>query len=191
MHVCLACGNIYPLLASRAVDIPAVLPLLEEIRRRANGLDCLSQRQYLNGCTYLPEDMWVKVDQTSMLNSLETRCPSLDHRFLELAARVPPSLRVTSGEGKYILKQALRGRGREADGAECVVAAPTGGSVGPGGLYGGIIGVKVGRGTDDMEYGDRLVRINTFESSDRCREKVRSGEIAVWSCARSGYAVDN
>lgn len=82
---------------------------LEAYQRRAEHLDFVSQMQYVDGMTYLPEDILVKVDRTSMLNSLETRCPLLDHRFLELAARIPHSLRLNNGDGKYIFKKALRG----------------------------------------------------------------------------------
>jgi asparagine synthase (glutamine-hydrolysing) len=87
--------------------VPAFLTLAQ---RRADKLDYLSQLQYLDGVTYLPEDILVKVDRTSMWHALEVRAPLLDHRVLELAARIPASLRLKDGrEGKYILKRALRG----------------------------------------------------------------------------------
>jgi asparagine synthase (glutamine-hydrolysing) len=75
----------------------------------ASHLDYLSKIQYADVETYLPDDILVKVDRTSMLNSLETRCPLLDYRLMELAARIPPNLRIKDGIGKYILKQAMRG----------------------------------------------------------------------------------
>jgi asparagine synthase (glutamine-hydrolysing) len=77
--------------------------------RRSSGLDELSRYQYLDGLTYLPEDILVKVDRTSMWNSLEVRAPLLDHHVLELAARIPPQLRLAGRSGKHILKQAIRG----------------------------------------------------------------------------------
>ncbi|MGA1824070.1 MAG: asparagine synthase-related protein [bacterium] len=43
-----------------------------------------------------------------MFNSLETRCPLLDHRILELAARIPPQLRFKNGINKYIFKKSMR-----------------------------------------------------------------------------------
>jgi asparagine synthase (glutamine-hydrolysing) len=58
---------------------------------------------------YLPDDILVKVDRASMLNSLEVRCPFLDHHFLELMASVPPAMRITRGQGKALLKRALHG----------------------------------------------------------------------------------
>jgi asparagine synthase (glutamine-hydrolysing) len=43
----------------------------------------------------------------TMAASLEARVPFLDHELVELAARIPASLKVRDG-GKYILKEAAR-----------------------------------------------------------------------------------
>ena len=69
--------------------------------------DPLSQIQYLDFKTYLPGDILTKVDRASMAHSLEVRVPILDHEFIGWAARIPPSLRLTGREGKYIFKRAL------------------------------------------------------------------------------------
>jgi len=93
---------------SRCVE--TVPPFLMRAQRRAAGLDYLSQIQYVDGVSYLPEDILVKVDRTSMWHALEVRSPLLDHRFLELAARIPARLRLRGmREGKYIFKRAMRG----------------------------------------------------------------------------------
>jgi asparagine synthase (glutamine-hydrolysing) len=56
--------------------------------------------------TYLPEDILVKVDRASMLNSLEVRAPLLDYRIIEFAFRkVPNQLRTTTGERKRMLRK--------------------------------------------------------------------------------------
>lgn len=60
--------------------------------------------------TYLVDDINTKVDRTSMAHSLETREPLTDHHLVELAARLPSDLKVRNGQGKYVLKEALRGR---------------------------------------------------------------------------------
>jgi asparagine synthase (glutamine-hydrolysing) len=57
--------------------------------------------------TYLPNDLLVKVDITSMANSVEVRCPFLDHPLMEFAASLPPSLKVRGLQTKYLLKLAL------------------------------------------------------------------------------------
>jgi asparagine synthase (glutamine-hydrolysing) len=55
---------------------------------------------------YLAEDILVKVDRTSMLNSLELRAPLLDYRLIEFAfGRVPTKLKATGSQRKILLKQ--------------------------------------------------------------------------------------
>jgi asparagine synthase (glutamine-hydrolysing) len=57
--------------------------------------------------TYLPNDILVKVDRAAMAHSLETRAPFLDPRVFEAAWRLPPSLRISDGSGKRVLKNIL------------------------------------------------------------------------------------
>ena len=55
---------------------------------------------------YLPEDILVKVDRASMLNSLEIRAPILDYRLVEFAFRsVPTHLKTTTTERKVLLRR--------------------------------------------------------------------------------------
>ncbi|MBT6154308.1 MAG: asparagine synthase (glutamine-hydrolyzing) [Planctomycetaceae bacterium] len=53
--------------------------------------------------TYLPCDILTKVDIASMSVGLECRSPFLDHRVVELAARMPIELKQHRGRGKQIL----------------------------------------------------------------------------------------
>ncbi len=55
--------------------------------------------------SYLPFDLLVKVDITSMANSLEARSPFLDHEVMEFAARLPVHLKMRGGQLKSLLKR--------------------------------------------------------------------------------------
>ena len=70
--------------------------------------DYLSRLQYIDIHHYLPDDILTKIDRTSMLVSLETRVPLLDHILMEHVAAMPPALKFRGGAGKYVLKQAMR-----------------------------------------------------------------------------------
>ena len=74
---------------------------------RADTTDPLSRIQYVDMKTYLVDDILVKVDRASMANSLEVRCPLLDHKLMELIAQMPSGMKLNNGTGKYIFKKAL------------------------------------------------------------------------------------
>jgi asparagine synthase (glutamine-hydrolysing) len=80
---------------------------LEHYQRPRNA-DPLTRAQYVDIKTYLTDDILTKVDRASMAVSLEVRCPLLDHRLMELAARIPSNLKLRGCEGKYIYKQAMK-----------------------------------------------------------------------------------
>jgi asparagine synthase (glutamine-hydrolysing) len=57
--------------------------------------------------SYLPFDLLVKIDIASMANSLEVRCPFLDHEFMEFTASIPLKYKLNGSVKKYILKKAF------------------------------------------------------------------------------------
>ena len=67
----------------------------------------LQQLQYLDTLCYLPDDILVKVDRAAMANSLESRIPLLDHRIIELAARIPAGVNTLHPGGKWPLRKIL------------------------------------------------------------------------------------
>jgi asparagine synthase (glutamine-hydrolysing) len=72
--------------------------------------DALALVQYLDLKTYLVGDINTKVDRASMAHSLEVREPLMDHPLVEWLARLPSSLKVHGGEGKWLLKKAMETR---------------------------------------------------------------------------------
>ena len=76
---------------------------------RTQARDPLHAAAAMDMQTYLADDLMPKVDLAAMHFGLECRAPFLDHHLLELTARIPGSLKLRGREGKYILKNALRG----------------------------------------------------------------------------------
>jgi asparagine synthase (glutamine-hydrolysing) len=86
------------------------LDVLRDYYDKADTDDLLSRIQYVDIKTYLTDDILAKVDRASMAVSLEVRAPILDHKFMELAARIPSSFKLRGIKGKYIFKKALERR---------------------------------------------------------------------------------
>jgi asparagine synthase (glutamine-hydrolysing) len=94
--------------AASRMDLGAPLRELRMLAAGSGSGDYVSTLQYLDVHHYLPEDILAKVDRTSMLSSLESRVPLLDHVVMEHAARMPSGLKLRDGHGKHILKEAMR-----------------------------------------------------------------------------------
>jgi asparagine synthase (glutamine-hydrolysing) len=75
---------------------------------RYQALDPLSRAMAVDIATYLPDDILVKVDRMSMATSLEVRAPLLDHRVVELAARIPSAFKIRGSETKVVFREAMR-----------------------------------------------------------------------------------
>ena len=70
--------------------------------------DAIEEMLLLDTEVVLPDEMLVKVDRASMASSLEVRLPFLDHRVVEWAWTLPMEAKVKGGQGKFIVRQALR-----------------------------------------------------------------------------------
>lgn len=75
-----------------------------------DGRDPLSQAMHFEATAKLTGDILTKVDRMSMANSLEVRCPLLDHTLAELSGRIPNAWKTRNGKGKLILLKALGDR---------------------------------------------------------------------------------
>lgn len=113
----LGCPNIdslYHTLVSHWTEPARLVPgshepstLLTGDRPDLRGLDPVERMMALDLMTYLPDDILAKVDRAAMAVSLETRVPLLDHRVVEFAWRLPQSLKMRDGVGKWVLRQVL------------------------------------------------------------------------------------
>ncbi|MDX2287728.1 MAG: asparagine synthase (glutamine-hydrolyzing) [Hyphomicrobiaceae bacterium] len=95
------------------VAILAKADAFDEFARHFDEVrDCdpLDQAMYVDMKTWMPDDILVKVDRTSMANSLEVRAPFLDHRLVAFAASLPVHMKLRRGEKKRVLRHSQRPR---------------------------------------------------------------------------------
>ena len=79
----------------------------ESARLGAEIRDFRDRMTLYDQMTYLPDDILVKVDRAAMAASLEVRSPLLDHRIVEWALGLPPSMRCRWSPTKWILRRVL------------------------------------------------------------------------------------
>jgi len=78
--------------------------ILQESFRRAKAANRLDRTLYTDVSNYLPGALLPKVDRTTMAHSLEARSPFLDHKLMELAARLPAKWKIKGKQTKMVLR---------------------------------------------------------------------------------------
>ena len=74
------------------------------------GMTPLRRMLYLDSNVWLPDDLLMKADKMTMATAVELRVPLLDHKLVEFAWSLPDHFKLRNGEGKYLLRRAVRGR---------------------------------------------------------------------------------
>ena len=93
----------------RNIDFEATGRLITDPFEQCAAADDLTRALYADIKTYLPEDILALSDRLSMWHSLEVRVPLVDHKLVELSARLPTRFKVAWHRKKILLKQiALR-----------------------------------------------------------------------------------
>lgn len=81
---------------------------IDKIINTKRKLTPIEKQSFFDINNYLKDDLLVKVDRMSMLNSLEVRVPLLDYRIIEFALNLDESLKISkNGTQKYLLKEVL------------------------------------------------------------------------------------
>jgi asparagine synthase (glutamine-hydrolysing) len=96
---------------AHAQEIAEHPPTRHALRHYAevSDLHWLDQHLYVDAKTWLADDILVKVDRAAMASSLETRAPFLAASVVELAAALPPSLKLGLRKGKIALRDVAAG----------------------------------------------------------------------------------
>ncbi|MCA9471207.1 MAG: asparagine synthase (glutamine-hydrolyzing) [Nitrospirales bacterium] len=82
--------------------------LLSKVFHESDAKDFLSQIVDADVNMYLPDDLLVKVDISTMAHGLEARSPFLDHQVMEFCASLPSSMKLKGSAKKYLLKKATK-----------------------------------------------------------------------------------
>jgi asparagine synthase (glutamine-hydrolysing) len=83
---------------------------LQDLWKRFPGDDPVTQRQFIDQHTYLPDQILALTDRMSMANSLEVRVPFMDYRLVRFSQTVGSALKQDRSDYKILLKHSLGDR---------------------------------------------------------------------------------
>lgn len=86
-----------------------------EIHAATQGRSRLQIAQAVDCTDWLPHDLLTKLDRCLMRNGMEGRTPFLDPAVAAVGFRLPDTLKVRDGKGKWILRRLLEKRLPQAD----------------------------------------------------------------------------
>lgn len=81
--------------------------LVERMKPKLEERHPLNQSLYIETKTRLPGWILWKSDRLSMAHSVEVRVPFMDHKLVELAAQIPPWLKLSGMDEKYLLRKIM------------------------------------------------------------------------------------
>ena len=81
--------------------------MIEDLWNKCPHRDSISQRQFIDQQTYLPDQILALTDRMSMANSLEVRVPFMDYRLVRFSQRINGNLKQNRQDFKILLKRSL------------------------------------------------------------------------------------
>src|SRR5207302_2236098 len=100
--------NLYTAAMHARVNGNSSSDFLRGLFNESDGLDLINRLAYVDTKSFLCCNVLEYADRMSMAHALELRAPLTDHRLVELALRIPFSMKYRHGESKWVLKQAMK-----------------------------------------------------------------------------------
>ncbi|HEV2351674.1 MAG TPA: asparagine synthase (glutamine-hydrolyzing) [Terriglobia bacterium] len=82
--------------------------IFQETLEKARSRSALKRMLYADLKIWLPDNLLLRGDQMTMAASIEERVPFLDHKLVELAAKIPSRLLTHGFQTKVLLRRALK-----------------------------------------------------------------------------------
>jgi len=90
------------------IDVAHPARVFEQYLEKVRDRSPLKRMLYADLKIWLPDNLLLRGDHMTMAASIEERVPFLDHKLVELAARIPSKMLARGFRTKVLLRQALR-----------------------------------------------------------------------------------